>query len=95
MLTAVLTTAAPHLTLPIRTTGRRVLVATAVGGLSLGVADVSGLIGGLALGRGVAAVIHLVYGSPAGLPSRQRLAAALGRLGFPDATVDFEKKQIP
>lgn len=93
LLVAVLATAAPHLTAPTRTAGRRVLGASAVGGVVLGLASVSGLVGGLALGRGVAATIHLVFGSPAGLPSTERLVAALARLGFPDADVEILPRQ--
>ncbi|MGI9615133.1 MAG: lysylphosphatidylglycerol synthase transmembrane domain-containing protein [Acidimicrobiales bacterium] len=81
LLIAVVATIAPHLTAPARRLNRRVVATTAVSGVLLGFISVTGLLGALTIGGGMAALIHVVFGSPGGLPSTERLIAALHELG--------------
>ena len=78
---AVLVVAAPELT---RTA--RVFAAWLVGLASLGIVVIevaypSSVLGGLALGLAVAALVRLVFGSSAGFPGAARVAAGLQELG--------------
>jgi uncharacterized membrane protein YbhN (UPF0104 family) len=79
--TALIVTTAPHLGRPIRRFGRWVIVLGSIGGIALGIALPLGVIGGLAIGFGSAALVHLVCGSPGGLPSVDQVRAALEELG--------------
>src|SRR5439155_23720411 len=49
--------------------------------IALGVASPIGVITGLAIGYGSAALVHLVFGSPGGRPTPQEVEAALLDLG--------------
>ena len=89
LLTAVVVTPAPHLVAPLRTFGRRMIAATVVAAIVLGIATVTGLLGGVALGAATAALVHLLFGSPAGLPSTERLMQALSELGVDVSTVEL------
>jgi len=93
LLTVVVQTPAPHLAAPLRKLGRRVLFCTALAGVILDVASVTGLIGALAVGYGVAAIIHFVFGSPEGLLTGGRLRGALAELGLDVAEAELAPVQ--
>ena len=78
---AVIAVTAPHLARPHRRLGTWVALLGAVGGLALAVDTVLGLVAGLVLGVTVAAVVHLVAGSPGGHVPLERLQAQLDDLG--------------
>ena len=79
--TALIATAAPHLGRPIRRVGRWVIVLGSLGVVALGISLPLGVISGLAIGFGAAALTHLAFGSPGGLPSMDQVRAALEELG--------------
>jgi uncharacterized membrane protein YbhN (UPF0104 family) len=79
---AVLATAAPRLTLPFRRFGRALIAAQLVGALMLGVALTSGAVASIATGLLAGSVLHVVFGSPGGLPTLGRVRAALSDLGI-------------
>jgi uncharacterized membrane protein YbhN (UPF0104 family) len=79
--TALIATTGPHLGRPLRRLGRWVIWFGAIAGVALGVALPLGVIGGLAIGFGSAALAHLAFGSPGGRPSLPQVVAALEELG--------------
>lgn len=81
VVTAVVCAASPFLTRPTRRAGQLVIVALAPAAMYLGIAFPSGVLGGLVLGWGVAALVHFALGSPGGRPTMRQVAGALGQLG--------------
>ncbi|RPJ12240.1 MAG: hypothetical protein EHM22_06875, partial [Actinobacteria bacterium] len=79
--TALIATTGPHLGRPLRRLGRWVIWFGAIAAVSLGVALPLGVVGGLAIGFGSAALAHLAFGSPGGRPSLPQVVAALEELG--------------
>lgn len=73
--------ASSHLSRPYRYLGRWVMWLGGLGSLGLGVTTPTGTVGAVALGLGVAAAVHLVFGSPGGLPSSAQVQAALAGIG--------------
>jgi uncharacterized membrane protein YbhN (UPF0104 family) len=78
---AVLATMAPYLTLPFRRFGRGLILAQVLGALFLGAAQALGTVASLTIGLLAGAAVHLVRGSPGGLPTVSRVRAALSDLG--------------
>lgn len=70
--TAVVAAAAPYLTRPPRWLGRTTLAVVAPAAMYLGLAYPNDVLAALALGWGVAAAVHLAFGSPAGRPTVPR-----------------------
>jgi len=83
--TAVVVMASPYLARPFRHLGRWVVGVGAVAGIALGTALPIGMVAAFAVGFGSAAVVHLVFGSPAGRLTLDQVADALAELGV-DAT---------
>jgi uncharacterized membrane protein YbhN (UPF0104 family) len=86
---AVASTASSHLTRPYRYATRWVIGIGAIGAVALGVSTPSGSIGAVALGLATSAVVHLLAGSPAGLPSLGQVRRALAGIG-----VDAEPRSM-
>jgi uncharacterized membrane protein YbhN (UPF0104 family) len=82
---AVIATTAPHLGRPVRRIGRWLIPAAAAAALALGLTSLLGMVAGLALGYGAAALVHLAVGSPGGRPTPEEVQGALADLGI-DAT---------
>jgi uncharacterized membrane protein YbhN (UPF0104 family)/tRNA A-37 threonylcarbamoyl transferase component Bud32 len=79
--TAVVVVASPYLARPFRYLGRSVVGLGAVAGIALGTALPIGMVAAFAVGIGSAAVVHLVFGSPAGRLTLDQVADALAELG--------------
>jgi uncharacterized membrane protein YbhN (UPF0104 family)/tRNA A-37 threonylcarbamoyl transferase component Bud32 len=79
--TAVVLAAAPFLARPTRRVGELVVLLTTVGSLYRSAGDVNAVFAAVALGWGVSALMHLVFGSPAGRPTLPQVEAALEELG--------------
>ena len=79
---AIIITASPHLGRPLRYAGRWIIGLASVSTIALGIARVGGVLAALAIGTIVAAVVHLVFGSPGGRPSLSRVEAMLDALGL-------------
>jgi uncharacterized membrane protein YbhN (UPF0104 family) len=88
-------TASPHLSRPFRLTGRVVLAAGAVSAVALGVAYPVGVVAGVTVGFGAAAIAHLVLGSPGGELSDHEVAEALAELGLVVTDVTTAPLQSP
>jgi uncharacterized membrane protein YbhN (UPF0104 family) len=78
---AVIVTASPHLSRPLRYLGRWILTLGAIATIALGVALPIGVVAGLAAGLGAASIVHLVLGSPGGRLTLEQIEAALRDLG--------------
>jgi uncharacterized membrane protein YbhN (UPF0104 family) len=90
--TALIATTSPHLSRPIRRLGRWVVILGSLGVVALGISLPLGVVSGLAIGLGAAALVHLVFGSPGGLPSLDQVRAALEELGV--ETVDLRAAEL-
>ncbi len=85
ILVAVVAAAGPYVGRPARRLGQSLVVANALSAMYLGIAFPKDLLGGLVLGWGVAAAVHLLFGSPGGRPTSWQLEVALAQIGI-DAT---------
>jgi uncharacterized membrane protein YbhN (UPF0104 family) len=81
--TAVVVTASPHLSRPLRYVGRTLMVLGALASIVLGVALPIGTTAGFLVGVTAAALTHLALGSPGGRPTRAEVATGLVELGIP------------
>ena len=89
---ALIATTAPHLGRPIRRLGRWVILLGSLGVVALGISLPLGVVSGLAIGFGSAALVHLAFGSPGGLPSVEQVRAALEELGV--AALDLRVAEL-
>lgn len=90
---AVVTTAGPYLTRPVRRIGQLLVLLLALSALYLGIGDPNGVLAALALGWAIGATVHLVFGSPGGRPTRHQVAVALEELGVPTTDVELAPVQ--
>jgi uncharacterized protein (TIRG00374 family) len=79
--TAIVVMASPHMSRPLRFIGRWVVTFGALAGTALGVTLPIGMVAGLLIGLGSAAIMHLILGSPAGRLTLEQIATALDDLG--------------
>lgn len=89
---AVVSIASSHLTRPYRYLCRWIVGLGGVGAFALGAGTPSGVIGAIYLGLGVAALVHLVFGSPGGLPSVEHVRTALEGIGVEAGVVDVSRQ---
>ena len=78
--TAVVVVASPYLVRPFRYVGRLVVGVGALAGIALGTAFPIGMVAAFAVGIGSAAIVHLLFGSPAGRLTLDQVADALADL---------------
>jgi uncharacterized membrane protein YbhN (UPF0104 family)/tRNA A-37 threonylcarbamoyl transferase component Bud32 len=92
--TTALLVAAPYLLRP----ARRIVVALLTIGATCAVVALIGLpddvVGGVAIGWGVAAVFHLIAGTPAATPSTMQVARALEGLGVAVSDLELADRQV-
>jgi uncharacterized membrane protein YbhN (UPF0104 family)/tRNA A-37 threonylcarbamoyl transferase component Bud32 len=93
VVTAVIATAAPFLTRPVRRLGQFFVLLTALGTLYQATGSLNAVLAGLLLGWGVAALLHFILGSPAGRPTMSQVAAALDELGVEVTDVHLAPEQ--
>ena len=79
--TAVIVTASPHLSRPLRYWGRLLILLGAVSSAALAVTWSIGALAGVIVGVGAAAITHLILGSPQGLLTADQIEIGLGDLG--------------
>jgi glycosyltransferase 2 family protein len=92
---AVLIVAGPYLTRPARRTGQVFGAVMAPAAMYLNVAALNDLAGGLVLGWGIAAAVHLAVGSPAGRPTPAQVKQALADIGVSVQDVRLAPVQPP
>jgi glycosyltransferase 2 family protein len=90
---AVVMTASPHLTRPLRRLGRWLVALAAVGATVLGVASPIGAAAGVLVAVVAAATTHLLFGSSGGRPSLADIESSLAELGVPVRTVGVATRQ--
>lgn len=93
VVTAIVAAAAPYLTRPARVLGRGTVAVIGLASLYLGLAYPNDVGAALILGWGAAAVVHLVFGSPAGRPTLRQIARALDGLGVQAGELVMEARQ--
>lgn len=93
IIVAVVSVASPYLGRPARRIGRALVVLTAFAAMYLGVAYPTDVLGGIVVGWGVAAAVHLIFGSPGGRPTPVQIVSALGDLHFHVERVTLEPRQ--
>ena len=81
VIVAVVATAAPYVTRPTRRVGQAFAVVMAVAAMYLGVGLPNAVVAAAVLGWGVAAVVHLAFGSPGGRPTLPQMTQTLLELG--------------
>jgi uncharacterized membrane protein YbhN (UPF0104 family) len=86
--TALIATASPHLSEPLRKLGRLIVVLGALAGIALGIAQAVGTVAGFLVGIAGAATAHLLFGSPGGRLTLDEIGGLLTELGVP--AVDLE-----
>jgi uncharacterized membrane protein YbhN (UPF0104 family)/tRNA A-37 threonylcarbamoyl transferase component Bud32 len=79
--TAVVVAASPYMARPFRYLGRSVVGIGAAAGIALGTSLPIGMVAAFAVGIGSAAIVHLLFGSPAGRLTVDQIADALAELG--------------
>lgn len=93
VIVAVIAVASPYLTRPMRRVGQLVILLMAVAALYLGTALPDAAFAAVVLGWGIAAIIHLAYGSPGGRPTTAQVFAALQELTGTEAEITLAPKQ--
>lgn len=96
---AVVATAGPYLGRPTRRLGKVLVLALVVAGMYAGTtypADLlAALLAALVVGWGVAAAIHLAFGSPSGQPSTRQLEATMANIGISATSMCLSPRQGP
>ena len=90
---AALRVAAPYLTVPMRNIGKYMLIGMTVAAVVMSYGTLTAILGALALGIGSAAVVHLIFGSGVGIPSKPRIISALERLGLEVTEITYLEEQ--
>src|SRR5215472_13878165 len=84
---AVATAALPYLARPVQRLVEAFIALTALASVVGGHGLPVNVLGSLAIGWGVTALVHLIFGSPLGLPATADVVALLGELGVPAGNV--------
>ena len=79
---AIAATASPHVVRPLRRLGIVAFVGAALAVIALDLGSLAGVLCALGVGLGMAAIVRLIWGSPAGAPSLFRVRSALAQLGI-------------
>lgn len=93
--TAIIVTASPHLSRPLRYWGRGVVLLGAVASVASDAAWPIGALAGILVGIGAAAVAHLLLGSPQGLLTAEQVDIGLADLGIDAVSVVEAEDQLP
>jgi glycosyltransferase 2 family protein len=93
IIVAVIAVASPYLTRPMRRIGQLTILLMALAALYLGTGLPDAAFAAVVLGWGLAAIVHLVFGSPGGRPTTVQVSAALAELTGLDTNVTLAPKQ--
>ena len=93
--TAIIVTASPHLTRPLRYWGRVLVLLGAVAAVAFEAAWPIGSLAGILVGIGAGALAHLLLGSPQGLLTAEQVDIGLSDLGIDATDVVEAEDQIP
>ena len=84
--------ASSHLSRPSRYFGRWLIVLAVFASAALELVTPSGAIGAMSLGLATAAAVHLIFGSPGGLPTLSQVKAALAGIGIDAEPLDVRRR---
>ena len=84
--------ASSHLSRPSRYFGRWLITLAVFATMALGIVTPSGAIGAMSLGLATAAAVHLIFGSPGGLPTLSQVKAALAGIGIDAEPLDVRRR---
>lgn len=90
---AVVAGASPYLTRPSRRFNKLLVLALVLAAMYLGISYPNDLVAGIVLGWGVAAGVHLLFGSPGGHPTIDQITASLAELGIAAQDVHLASTQ--
>jgi len=90
---AIVAAASPYLTRLTRRVGMMLWIVLALAALYLGTAFPNDIVAAIVLGWGVAAAVHLLFGSPGGRPTTAQVAASLEELGVKASGVHLAPTQ--
>ena len=90
---AIVAVAHPYVTAPTRRIGQALVVVMALASLYLGRALPNDAVAAIVVGWGVAALVHLLFGSPGGRPTADQIRVALGDLGIDAREVRLAPEQ--
>jgi uncharacterized membrane protein YbhN (UPF0104 family) len=93
MIAAVISVATPYLGRPTRRMGQLLVLVLAFASLYLGTGLPDAAFAALVLGWGVAALVHLAFGSPGGRPTSRQVEVALVELGLRSPDVHLADPQ--
>ncbi len=93
MIAAVISVASPYLSRPVRRMGQLLVLLLAFASLYLGTGLPDAAFAALVLGWGVAALVHLTFGSPGGRPTSIQVEVALEELGLRSPEVHLTDPQ--
>lgn len=92
---AIVAAAAPYVGRPVRRIGQVCVATSALAAIALTHSTPRAALEMTVLGWTVAAVVHLVFGSPAGRPTSAQLAVILRWLGLPARAIELAPRQPP
>lgn len=95
LVVAVVSAASPFVARPARRLGELLEWGVVFSALCLGVGAPRDALAAALLGWGVAGLIHLAFGSPAGHPTRRQVSAALDDLGVEHRALRLSKRRLP
>ncbi len=90
---AIVFVASPYVSRPTRRVGHVLLFLLAAAAMYLDAGKPAAMLGGIVLGWGIAAAVHLVFGSPGGRPTARQVTAALDELGIAARNVRLAARQ--
>ena len=93
VIVAIVCAASPYLTRPMRRVGQLLALVVALSVMYLGTGVPDAILAAFALGWGLAAAVHLAFGSPGGRPTRAQVQAALVELGVEATEVELAPEQ--
>jgi undecaprenyl-diphosphatase len=93
VIVAVIAAASPYLSRPTRRISRLLILLMALAAMYLGTALPDAILLAIVIGWGIAAIVHLAFGSPGGRPTREHVALALDELRVPVDDVELAPHQ--
>ncbi len=92
---AVIVVASPHVTRPLRWTGRTLVIAGALASVLLDLTQPIGGVAAIASGIAAAAIVHLILGTPSGHSTAEQVAEGLEDIGVLVTSIDLAAHQEP
>lgn len=90
---AVIAVASPYVSRPARQLGRILMLLMFFASIYLGTAAADGALAAVLIGFAIAAIVHLIFGSPGGRPTTRQVQAALVELGIEVDSVELRPVQ--